>query len=415
MARNTGQNDDDLERYDEEGEARSPDEVDNVLAEIGQETQAAITVKRTKYANGKPCPREEFIYKTTPSAFDIEDLRDAYGGGEFRLYISRNGKLWRNLPVAIAAPIKSQEPPRQDNSDMKEFMREMSQRMESQQNQMLQMVMTVLQSQQNAPQSGTDPMQMMNAMMQNMMSMKDFLGLQGGGASGTSAKEQMEYLMKGIELARELNSGESSDDNAFSLLKETLKTFGGPISKMVESTQQKIDAQTTMTPAPSRSSQGNGVAASSSAPSAAVQPGQSSGNEPDKMAMALKPHLQFLKVQAAKNKDPAFYAEVILDQIPDAYFAQFVDYLSNPDLVDRLVKVDPQVQAFRGWFESLRQNIVQILNEDAESSEVDSDSAGADTSGSDPVGDPHAVNDAEKSAKPSGESQRDAGEDSGRG
>lgn len=409
MARNTGQSDDELERYDEEGETRSPDEVDNVLAEIGQETQAAITVKRTKYANGKPCPREEFIYKTTPSAFDIEDLRDAYGGGEFRLYISRNGKLWRNLPVAIAAPIKPQEPPRQDNSDMKEFMREMTQRMEAQQNQMLQMVMTVLQSRSDSTAQSTDPVVMMNALMQNMLHMKEFLGTQSTGE--TSAKEQMEYLLKGIELAKELNAGgEGNEDNAFSLLKETLRTFGGPIQRMVESTQKKIDAQTTRKP-----EQGNG-AMDTAYPANTQSP--VTGEEPDRMAMALRPHLQFLKAQAAKEKDPAFYAEVILDQIPDVYFPQFVEYLSRPDLVDRLIQADPQIQAYRGWFESLRQHIVQIVNEDGTEeehfSEVDSLKEATDTAESESVSDSHAATGADKAAKSSRESERDTGEDSKR-
>ena len=70
--------------------------------------------------------------------------------------------------------------------------------------------------------------------------------------------------------------------------------------------------------------------------------------------------VSYLLDKAARDSDPALYAELIIDNVDiDVVRSQ----LTRTDIVDQLVMMNPGVGAYRVWFEALRTEVVGILTE----------------------------------------------------
>jgi len=332
----------------------------SLLADLGSDASSGVTVYQVQPPGGKPYDKPAYMFKTTPDAFNLDELRDEYGGGKFRLYISKNGKLYKNISVNVAPPKnygKNYEEPKKDNTEtmsnmFMQFMEKQDQKNNEMMQMMFQMITALAGNRNNNNEFGPKDM------MQIMVQMKEFLG--GNPQQGQSTKEQMEMLFKGIELAKDMGGG---DDSAVSLIKETMRTFGGPLAKAVDQyneTQKKqidrINHQTQMAPAPVRqhipTQQGN------------INQTEKTGNEEmNVLKMAIKPNIKMLLAQAKSQKDPQLYAEVLVDQIPDAFFDQFVSYVMDDNLVNNLVEIEQEVANYKSWFESLHTEIKGVLED----------------------------------------------------
>ena len=78
----------------------------------------------------------------------------------------------------------------------------------------------------------------------------------------------------------------------------------------------------------------------------------------------LRQQTVMLCAQAARQKNPELYAELLLDNLPD--FVDPKDLLSrvsDPGAVAQLAQVNADVAKYPAWFEEFRKALVELLNE----------------------------------------------------
>ena len=81
--------------------------------------------------------------------------------------------------------------------------------------------------------------------------------------------------------------------------------------------------------------------------------------------VALRNLLPMLVTGAAQQAEPEFYSDLLLDQIPQQYYATAKTFLESPDCVDRLTQLNPAVDFHRPWFELLQKALLLELAPDA--------------------------------------------------
>lgn len=92
-----------------------------------------------------------------------------------------------------------------------------------------------------------------------------------------------------------------------------------------------------------------------------------SGSNQDNPMLALLPwlknQLEFLIVQAARDRDPALYAELMVDNLPDAVKPEnLVQLVSQDNWWTVLQNFNPQVKPYQGWFTGFRQELLVMLS-----------------------------------------------------
>ena len=78
--------------------------------------------------------------------------------------------------------------------------------------------------------------------------------------------------------------------------------------------------------------------------------------------MVLQQQLAFLLRQAATNKDPELYAELLLDQ---AGAEKVLAFVGQENALDELVALNGDVANYRPWFEALRTAILELTAPEA--------------------------------------------------
>jgi len=82
--------------------------------------------------------------------------------------------------------------------------------------------------------------------------------------------------------------------------------------------------------------------------------------------------LQQLVLQAAKNKDPELYAEVVLDNVPEsADLAQLRSFIDKEDWWKQLQQFQPAVAPYQGWFTQFREALLELLDDRGVTKPVD--------------------------------------------
>jgi len=94
------------------------------------------------------------------------------------------------------------------------------------------------------------------------------------------------------------------------------------------------------------------------APPMAVQTEQVKQSEADQMGIMLTMQVNNLVNQAAAGKDPALYADLIIDNMSEA---QIREFLGRPDLKALLVSINPNVSNYWPWFEKLQSEVMAGL------------------------------------------------------
>ena len=72
-------------------------------------------------------------------------------------------------------------------------------------------------------------------------------------------------------------------------------------------------------------------------------------------------YLDFLVKKAASGSNPDLYAELVLDNMPEALVRQF---LADGDPVAKLARFDKRVSLHEQWFRDLGKAVTEALNAD---------------------------------------------------
>lgn len=346
MARNRLPGPDDLEdvvTVESEDISKLQGDIDAEEAKITSEFDAdnkdvkwLIKVYRVLEKEG----RMNWLFNCIPSELPIIDkLRDNYGSGLYRARIYRNGTLHRALDYAIEAPKFLDQKPTQQQSQTPDITNIVNALLSAQERQFLK-IQEILQNR-VTPATSFDPMQMMSSMVAMMLQMKSFLTPAQNGTGN------IELLLKGVELAKDLVSG-NSETNFLDVIRDVIKSDA--FTKAIEAT----------------ASPGAKPETRIENKSIPVIPQQ---GEPMKKIsdVVIKQYIEQLLQRAKRNSDPELYAAFILDNVAGTiYENQLIKFLSNENLISELIKIDARVASYTSWFEELRDSLVNMLTDENE-------------------------------------------------
>lgn len=301
--------------------------------------------------------KQQTCFKMSPGELPglFERLRDEFGPGEYRAYVSKNGKVTRNLGYDIAAPLKKAD------AQMPSQIGEIA-NLIARQNEQLANIMR------GTPAAPVDPMAMFTGMMGAIASMKEVFATPQANNAGSSIKDFMEMLAFAKEIVADGGGGGRS---AFDLAAEFLKSpIAGELAEQFKA--QRGNAIPPSAPLPQLTARP--IPAQSPAP----MPPQTSPMPEilasfDQATLAqMKQQVDFWVSRAAKDSDPGLYAELLLDTLPVEFAAFFIN---RPDLMEAVAFLNPAASQYPQWFAELRDAVNHILTAEGDAEDKDGEAA----------------------------------------
>lgn len=180
-----------------------------------------------------------------------------------------------------------------------------------------------------------------------------------------SSGDSVEVLLRGLELGKEL--GADRDTGMADIAMKGLEAVAPVLQNAAEESKLKLQAR---------------VAQASQNPRMQVSVKEDAGHvpaieqppvtekSPGEKTMFKK--LQWLDRQlvsllglASRNKDPALYAEVFLDNLPDFISEdEIFERFSPEDAIETLIKYKPEIGNFKPWFEEFRKAVLTGFSEE---------------------------------------------------
>lgn len=355
-----------------------------IVSELEADNGAYVSVYRASTGRSKG----PYIFRCFPSEFSLPDildkLRDEYGGGEFRLVLSRNGAMVKNWPVNVEKPrlmpqrhddkpaqptpggselaavlMQMQASSQQQSDSMRDFMMQQSEKTSAM---MLEIVRATSGSKSDQP-----PITMTD-MLQTMLALKELGGEKPVNDTGGSAKELLDMYFKGMEQGKEL-SGNAPDD---SILQTAIKAFGpsiGEITSKLSNMETKPQLPTRRAPLPKTIP---GAVPGTVPVSVPAQPVEEEPmlNDFLKATQAMQqfsPYINMLVNAAKQNSDVEVYANLILDQLDEDTIAEWI---INPDNYKKVMAyLPPEINAnpeHVSWFDDLRMVVIALLTEESD-------------------------------------------------
>lgn len=336
---------------DEVPAGRPPvDSLSEMLASLQGATSSRITVYRV--VKNQP---QSYVFECDPASFSLDDLRDKYNGGEFRLYVSKDGRLFKNMRVVVEPkqmPHVDHMPNATGMADVLAVMRDGF----AAQAAALRDALAAAQARPvSSPFSGMDIPAIITAISGAVAALRPPT------PATPDTSKAIDMFMQGLQLARELRDDAAPADNSIGgMLRDVLKS---PIVAAAVQTavQPQVPPQPARLPNPAAATPQ--PAPVSHAKPAAPQPTPQPENQ------VLSYYLGFLVGKAKIGSDPSLYAELVLDNIPDE---QLTPMLQRGDaLIDDLVAIHAPVAEHREWFFKLLAEINALLEPGDEGGEVE--------------------------------------------
>ena len=307
----------------------------DALAALMQELSGVSSARVTVYRATRNQP-QAYMFACSPEAFSLDDLRDKYNGGEFRIYISRDGKPWKNMRVTVEPKVQSAQP--EAPSPIAELASAMRDGF-AQQAELLREALTA-----RPATPGVD----INGLLQTLPSLLQSLRTLTAPPPTEAAPESkaIDMLLKGFELAKELRSEASDDGGLLSVVRDVLK------SPLLAQAVAASSASIPSTPAPIRTTVAAPVAQPVSVPPIAPAAPTPNVTQPTGVDMqAMRRYLALLCEKAAAGSDPTLYADLILDNAPEFVIRAVLN--RQPSAIDALIADYPPVAQYREFFEEL--------------------------------------------------------------
>lgn len=337
-------------------------DLQSMMAELAGSSSSSVTVYRSNKGQ-----QLAYVFKCTPDAFSLDTLRDKYNGGEFRLFITKEGQLWKNKTVYVEPKQASAgEAPPTQAAELAAVMREGF----TKQSELIAGVLRTLASPAPAPAvptlfSNLDLPGVITAVSALLSTLRP--PPPQPVPQGVNPDRAIDMLMKGFELARELKGSEGgAEPTLMGLMSDLLK------SPMVGQMVAAAQAQPT---APPRIAQQRPPQQPPKPPAQPLapplntppvqQPAQSFASEtqPEPANPMLTQYLGLLCAKAAEGADPSLYADLVLDNLD----GDLLDSLlaRKPTPVDGLIADYAPVAEHREWFEQLVAIIIEALAPEA--------------------------------------------------
>jgi len=329
-------------------------DIDDTLSTITAEfdkDENDVTVLIKVYQVEEKTGKSDWLFNCQPEELPImERLRDNYcdAGNRsiFQIRIYKNKKLFRRFHYSIKGA-KGLPKPSDSKNDMALVLAAITQAQTAQFNQLKELML----ANKSAPAAPSfNMMEMMTGMVTLMVQMKNLLPV----PVNVNQNGNVDMLLKGMEVMKDFSGGgEGKETNMMDIIKELIK------SPLLE---KAIDGVATQIP--------NAVA--SGVPTNPVNPAlekpkskpvlQPQTNGVDQMNIIVRSYINQLVKKASQDADPELYAAFILDNVPEKTVRE---YLLRPDLMTVITSVNPSAAQYMPWFEELKNNITEILADEA--------------------------------------------------
>lgn len=330
------------------------DSLKSVLSQLADSANSNITVYRAERGQ-----KQAYVYQCSPDEFSLDVLRDKYNGGTFRLYISKNGALWRNMVVVVEPKHAADPTPPTDAALMMARMQDMM----AKQNEAIAAAIRSI-----AASAPPPPSPFANLSIPELLTaVTGLIAIVRPPAPPPT--DPTGLLVKGIELATALkgdSSGGDSEPTVMGLLRDLIKS---PLAAQAVMAATQAPPQVPQRPAP----QVSHVKPPQPGPQATVpQPPAQPAPHPamPQQAAIMQQYLAILCQKASEGSDPALYADLILDSLDYDTINGLL--ARQPTPVDALIADFPGVAAHRDWFEQLIATIQSVGGDDTTADEIQS-------------------------------------------
>ena len=323
-------------------------ELDQITSEFDKDkndVELKIKLHRVLERKGE----REWLFDILPAELPIMDrVKEEYGGGKYQASVFKNGKLFRKFTFNIAVP-RVNTIMKNSTTEINSVLSALAAQQAQQFSQLKELMVTA------KPAPAFNMMEMMTGMVTLMVQMKNLMPQPIQHESNS-----MEYLLKGMEVMRELGSSASNNDKDTNLLDIVRDLIKSPLlGKALEGISAPVPSEKISTPTPGQSQ---------------LNPPEMSNNSTvqgnNNMNPIVKGYINQLIKKAAQNSDPELYAAFILDNVPETVVKQ---YLLRDDLMSIITAINPEASKYANWFAELKNSITQILTEQADENLTDND------------------------------------------
>lgn len=289
--------------------------------------------------------KEPFLFEgdaaTTLSGIHVR-LLDDYGSGTYRVRILKNNRLWKRFDITVEkAAVRAEVSRAPDMSGGLEALARALSENAVRQNALLERLL----NERNAPQISL-PTAAPNIMEMFTQFSTVFANMRQTTPDATSL---IEVFKLGLETSKEHGS-ERGEKGIFDLVSDALPLLTEIISQ--RGANQPPIPQPSQVPVPSRPQ----LAAVN------TNPNPRPANVENEPLAKVRFWLKFLVEHAQKDSDPSLYADILIDNLPEAYLPQFL----VPGIFEQLKTVAPEISPYKEWFEKVlaeMREAVQRLNE----------------------------------------------------
>lgn len=352
----------DLER-DPKAEAENA-EFDAFKSEMhDSQDDAKITVgKKLTDSRGRPQGRQVFeCFECGIDDYSFSQLcsriREDFGTGLYQIQgRDSKGKYKFRKVVGILAPNTPDNAPA--GNDIGGLIDKFSDAMANQQMRTEAMFKDLV-----GPRSGGDAMEQMTSMMTAFAGMVGAMGL--GPGNQQQPKTLIDQLTE-FKMVKELfgdgDGGSGGEANLYSLLGDTIKTFGIPIAAALAAGADSGE----LSPA--------GIVQKPAlpAPKETVESEEMDTVELAKQRQELKKNIGILIMNAKAEVPPGEFALILVNNTPADKEDALWEFISAENCVEQIIALEPVAAEYREWFNALRDAVIELMS-DSELSPIDED------------------------------------------
>lgn len=314
---------------------------------------------------------EEFMFSVLPAELDglFERIRDSEGTGTYRMraYRKASGRnqIFKQHDFRIRAPAKPQSPQERPSelSAILAAMKEQAERNER----LLRDLLTAKPAQEQPRGSAFDDLEKLTTIIKNLTP-------EAPRTQQQPQQDLTQVFVKGVEFAEKIvgDKGGGGETNLWDIAKAVISNLPA-VAALAQAQAQHGSRPAAPKPGqPPRSAQ---VKHNAGAPPANPQPAPPQHPQVNDQQAAMLEMLQYLLTRAARNSDPGFYADWLVENVDGEIITLM---LAQPDPVSMAIVLEPRVASYRLWFDTLIAELRQLVNMQRDHAAADDDATRSD-------------------------------------
>jgi len=322
---------------------------DALIDEIRGEEETTVNVYRIGAGRGK----ETFLFAASPEDITAKDImercRDQHAGGDFKMVTRDAKRIVKSARFSVEAVAAGIEPEtKSDGIGTAELIALMNNNTTQLVGMFQSSMAAMAEAIKGSGQPTFNPNEATKTIMESVAAMKSLTDA----PRDTSGKDMVAMLVQGVELAAKLNA-KDGETNSFDLL--------GKAMEYLPALADAAKANPAGVPLPGQKLPGQPGPHPDPATQASIEREHKQAVDKEREKQTWAMNIAMLLGWAKQGKDPLLYAELILDQVGEEKTLQ---YLDRPDALEFLASFNPEVLTYRGWFEALKKEILELTAPD---------------------------------------------------